>query len=267
MILKRVLFFIICIIFASVSGARVMGADSAPPNAVQTCANAFVPAEKLTYSISWSNIVRAGIAVMEVKEGQTIGGRRTYQFTSRTHSVGLLDTFYPVQDTVESIVDANDLCSLTFHLQENHGKRKRRRQLTFDRENGTVRQALNDDKPETYSVPECVQDALSSLYYVRTRQDFHAGKPIILDVFDGGKTWSVEVQTLGKERIKTPAGEFDTIEVKTYPKYEGVFKHKGEIYIWLTDDARKIPVQMKSVISIGSIIATLTGIEGRKDKP
>jgi hypothetical protein len=116
-------------------------------------------------------------------------------------------------------------------------------------------------------VPERVQDALSSLYYVRTRKDFVAGKPIVVDVHDSGKTWVVEIQTLGRERITTPAGEFDTIKVMTHPRYEGVFMHKGEIIIWLTDDMRKIPVLMKSTISIGSIVATLTEIQARKDNP
>jgi hypothetical protein len=65
------------------------------------------------------------------------------------------------------------------------------------------------------------------------------------------------VYVLGKEKIKTSLGELNTIKIKTYPKYEGVFQNKGEIYIWLTDDARKIPVLMKSTISIGSIVSTL----------
>lgn len=266
MILKRVLLFLICASIFDIQAIRAEPTSPQPLNNIKSITYAFVPAEKLTYSISWSNILRAGIAVMEVQDGQAENGRRTFRFISRTHSVGLLDTFYSVQDTVESIVAADDLCSLSFNLQESHGDRKRRRKLTFDHGNGTVKQTINNDKPETYHVPECVQDALSSLYYVRTRQDFNVEKPIVIDVFDGGKAWSVEVQTLGKERLKTPAGEFDTIKVKTYPKYEGVFMHKGEIFIWLTDDARKIPVQMKSIISIGSIVATLTDIEGRKDK-
>jgi hypothetical protein len=120
---------------------------------------------------------------------------------------------------------------------------------------------------ETHSVPERVQDALSSLYYVRTRDDFVVGKPIIVDIHDSGKTWSVEIQTIGKEKVKTPAGEFDTIKVRTYPKYEGVFMHKGEIFIWLTDDARRMPVLMKSKITIGSVVAVLQEFQEGRNKP
>ena len=124
---------------------------------------------------------------------------------------------------------------------------------------------MNDDPPETFTIPDQTQDALSSLYYLRTLDDFTVNKTIIIQVHDGGKNWSVEVQTLGREKVTTPAGEFATIKVRTFPKYEGVFMNKGEIFIWLTDDSRKIPVLMKSTIAIGSIVSTLTKIEQGKD--
>ena len=238
-----------------------------PPENLQTVNHAFTPGEKLTYSISWSDVVQAGTAVLEVSNGTTTDGRPTYRFTSRTKSSGMVDLVYPVQDVVESVVDAEDMSSLMFRLQESHGEKKRLRQMDFDRTHATVKVVVNNGTPEIYPVPERVQDALSSLYYVRTRQDFLVDKPIVIAVHDNEKTWSVEVYTVGREKIRTPAGEFDTVKIKTYPKYEGVFMHKGEIYIWLTDDARKIPVLMKSKISIGSIMATLTGIQGRQDKP
>jgi hypothetical protein len=222
--------------------------------------------EKLTYSISWSTIIEAGIAVMEVKEGNNSDGRLTYDIISTTRSVGVVDLVYPVRDSVESIIDANELYSRSFHLRESHGKKTRQRDMDYDRAKGTVRVVVNNGTPDTYPVPDRIQDALSSLYYVRTRDDFVSGKAIAVDVHDGDKTYAVEVHILGRERMKTPAGEFDTIKVKTYPKYEGVFMNKGEIYIWFTDDSRKIPVLMKSEITIGSIVATLIDIQGRKDK-
>lgn len=222
----------------------------------------FSPGEKLTYTISWSRLVQAGIAVMEVRGEQTKEGERTYHFISKTNSVGLLESIYPVRDSVESVVDAREMNSISYRMQESHGTKKRQRSLLFDRIHHTVRYSKDQDKPETHRVPKHIHDALSSLYYVRTLKDFVVGKPIIVEVHDSGKNWAVEVHVLGKERIKTPAGEFNTIKLKTHPKYEGVFMNKGEIFIWITDDAKKIPVLMQSTISIGSIVATLTHIEG-----
>ncbi len=64
---------------------------------------------------------------------------------------------------------------------------------------------------------------------------------------------------LRKEKVGVPAGEFDTIVVKPLMKSEGIFSRKGEIYIWLTDDERRIPVMLKTKVKIGSVNATLVG--------
>lgn len=265
-IMKRVrwLFWVLLVV------APVSWADPAQrtlQHNIKTENHSFPVGEKLTYSVSWSTVIEAGISTMEVQEGEKVDGRRTYDVVSTTRSVGVVDLVFPVRDTVESVIDADEIYSLSFHLRESHGKKTRQRDMFYDRAKGTVRVSINNGTPETYTVPDRIQDALSSLYYVRTRQDFIIGKTIVVDVHDGDKTWAVEVHVLGKERIKTPVGEFDTIRVKTHPKYEGVFMNKGEIYIWLTDDSRKIPLIMKSEISIGSIVATIIDIQGRKDTP
>jgi Protein of unknown function (DUF3108) len=226
---------------------------------------ALAPGEILTYNITWSNIVTAGTATTEIREGTLPDGKQVLLFIVTTHSAGLVDTFYRVNDRLESVFDPGIMQSLKFTLKESHGKRTRNRGLVFDHINKTVISTLNQDPPEILKIPDQVQDALSSLYYLRTLEEFIVGKPITIQVHDSGKNWSVEVQTLGREKVTTPAGEFATIKVRTFPRYEGVFMNKGEIFIWLTDDNRKIPVLMKSTIAIGSIVSTLTKIKLRKD--
>jgi hypothetical protein len=235
--------------------------------APQTRSEALLPGEILTYDISWSDFVTAGTAVMEIKEETPPNGTSVLRFTATTHSLGLVDKFYRVNDRLESVFDPAIMQSIKFSLNQRHGKKKRHRELVFDPANKNVVAKQNDDPPVTVPVPDQVQDSLSSLYYLRTRDDFTVGEPITIQVHDSGKNWSVEVQTLGREKVKTPAGEFATIKVRTFPKYEGVFMNKGEIFIWLTDDSRKVPVLMKSTISIGSIVSTLTKMEpGREVK-
>jgi hypothetical protein len=236
-------------------------------NNTKTVNHAFQAGETLTYTITWSDVVEAGTAVLEVKAAETTkNGRRAFRLISTARTSGLVSKFYRVEDRIQSTMDNEELYTLAYSLDQKHGSRKKRREMTFDQSAGTV-QVLRDGIPEQFTVPERVQDALSSLYYARTRQDFTVGKPILIDVYDDGRTWSVELQTLGREKITTPLGEFNAIKVKTYPKYEGVFQNKGEIYMWLTDDARKIPLLMKSKISIGTVIATLTGMQTGETVP
>jgi hypothetical protein len=239
---------------------HTVGAGKKPPLSLLSRIQAFMPGERLTYEISWSKIITAGTAVMEVKEDRLPNGKKVLRFIATSRSVGAVDAVYPVNDLVQSVFDPQTMQSLSFSLSESHGTKKRRRALVFDHGTRTVVSTLNDDPPQTMTIPDQVQDALSSLYELRTRADFTIGKTQIINVHDSGKTWAVEIHTLGREKVKTPAGEFDTIKVKTFPRYEGVFMNKGEIFIWLTDDSRKIPVLMKSTISIGSIMTTLTSM-------
>ncbi len=245
------------LLFALAAVPLLAHAAEAPAEPASGVRRAFMPGEKLVYNISWSNILNAGTAVMEVRKEGPAANDGVVRFVSTARSSGLVDKFYSVRDVVQSVFDVTTRESLSYSLDQSHGKRKKQRQLVFDQvhHKATMRE---DGTQEVFDVPKQVQDALSSLYYFRLSEGLTPGKVVTVNVLDGGKNWSVEVSVLAKEKIKTPAGEFSTIKVKTYPKYEGVFMHKGEIFIWLTDDEHRVPVLMKSTITIGSIMATLT---------
>ncbi|MCS7053231.1 MAG: DUF3108 domain-containing protein, partial [Ignavibacterium sp.] len=70
----------------------------------------------------------------------------------------------------------------------------------------------------------------------------------------------------GKETVTVPAGKFDCIIVEPLVQEGGLFKHEGNIIIWLTDDELKIPVRVKTKIIVGYIDADLTGYEGLAGK-
>jgi hypothetical protein len=227
-------------------------AVSLPPHIL-----AFQPGETLTYDVSWSNIITAGTAIMEVKGETMPDGKSVFKFMVTGHSTGLVGQLYPVTDTALSVFDPLIMQSLSYSLRENYGKKERRRVVVFDHAQRTVTSTLNNDPPATLDIPEGVQDGLSSLYYLRAREYLETGRTIVIDVLDSEKNWSVEFQILGRERLKTPLGEFSTIKVRTYPRYKGVFMNKGEVFIWLTDDSRKVPVLMKSKLSVGAFVLTL----------
>ena len=222
---------------------------------------AFQPGETLIYEISWSRVIAAGTAVMEVKAGSMPDGRGVLKFIVTGRSSGVVDKFIKVYDAVQSVFDPQMKQSLTYNIEENYGTKKKRRVLEFDHVQNTVVSRVNDDQPETLVIPEHALDVLSSFYYLRTMENFNKDKTIVFDVYDGGKIWSVEVYTLGREIVKTPAGEFSTIKIRTYPKYNGVFMNKGEVFLWITDDSRKVPVLMKSTLAVGSFVFTLKDMQ------
>jgi hypothetical protein len=115
-----------------------------------------------------------------------------------------------------------------------------------------------DGERKNVAIDDKTLDTLSSFYYVRSLP-LQIGKSIYVTVFDGKKLWDTEVQVLRREKIKIRLGTFNTIVVKPLMKAEGIFEKKGDMFIWLTDDIRHLPVMMKTKVPVGSITATLVG--------
>ncbi len=239
----------------SLSSPDMLIAEERTTPALSPRIQAFGPGESLTYDVSWSKIVTAGTAVMEVKQETTPDRKDLLRFIVTSRTVGLIGKLYPLGDTIWTVFDPQIMQSLSYNLTASRGKRKRRVRLVFDHARKTAVSTTNDDPPETVAIPDQVQDTLSALYYVRTREDLDSGRPITFEVCDHGKTWPVAVQTVGKEKVQTRAGKFATLKVRAQ---KGLLMSEGEMFIWFTDDSRKVPVLIKSTVSIGSLVFTLT---------
>ena len=100
-------------------------------------------------------------------------------------------------------------------------------------------------------------DRLLSAFFALSNRNLTVGTSEYLDIFDNKKLYHTEVQILRKEKVSVPAGEFNTIVIKPLLKSEGIFVRKGDMYIWLTDDERKLPVIVKSKIKVGHFTAKL----------
>lgn len=257
--LKGGLLFSLCVIFYGLLLIPVKSrGDQQPAAPPPPKIKAFQPGEALTYEATWSNAMKMGTAVMEVRAERTSDGREVLRLISTSRTEGFAGSLYPLGDVVQSVFDPEIMQPLSFNLHETQGKRQRRRIIEFDHEHNKVTVTKNEDPIKTFTIPDQVQDNLSSIYYLRTTEDLTVGKTIKFEVFDGEQSVLIEVQVLGREKVKTPAGEFDTIKVTAH---KGFLMSEGEITIWLTDDVRKIPVLIKGKIKIGSIVFNLKGLK------
>jgi hypothetical protein len=213
--------------------------------------------EKLIYAIQWSGIT-AGNAYLETNnsaEGITI--------TSRAESADFISVFYRVEDIAQSTLYSGvSGYPKNYKINLKEGRHRRERETHFENKQESklqkvIYQNKVDNETLAFNLEKQAFDPLSAFYEIRKRL-LQVGRSEYLDIFDNKKLWNVEVQILKRERITVPAGEFNTIVIKPMLQSEGIFMRKGEIFIWLTDDDRKVPVMVKSKIKIGSIIVKLT---------
>lgn len=223
----------------------------------------FAQGERLSYVISWFAIP-AGTAVMEVLGEQAEDGRTTFKLVTVAKSNDFISAFYPVENRVESWFDAARLAPrrMVFHRRE--GKRKNDFDVRFHHEEGTVT-SVKDGAAHTIEIASGTQDALSCLYYVRSVPSLVPGTSLWMEVHHDQKNYSLEVRVEGVEQVTGPWGEVEALRVLVVMPFKGIFLNEGNIRVWLTNDARRIPVLMKAKIVIGSVWAQL--IEGSPFPP
>ncbi len=212
---------------------------------------AFGVGEKLEFSVKYGKLP-AGGAVMEIPGIIELDGHDCYEIVSIAHSNDVVSLFYKVRDTVRTFVDVDGIFPHKFWKKLHEGNYKTEKTTIFDQKNHYA--IIDGDTIPTYTF---VQDAFSSLYYIRT-QELIPGQDIFVDNHTSKKNFPLILKVLEKERVKVPAGEFDCVVVEPVMRAEGIFKAKGRIRVWLTDDQYKIPVLMKTeVFFLGSISAQL----------
>ena len=67
---------------------------------------------------------------------------------------------------------------------------------------------------------------------------------------------------LFRSEVKTPAGTFQAVRVQARSA-SGVLKDRGQVWIWYSDDAARIPVQMRARMFWGTLTFRLVRIDRR----
>jgi len=217
--------------------------------------------EKLNYSVEW-RLITAG--KVQLGWGSTSDADRTgWQSKVHLESSGLVSKLFKVNDDYTATM-TEGLCASSTLMVSNEGRRRRETRVTFDR---AARKASYREKDlntnavaaaDEIDIPECVHDVFGGLYLLRTLH-LEPGQTTQVPISDGKKSVSAKVEAQARETVKTPAGTFKTIRYEAYLFNNVLYRRPAHLYIWLTDDARKLPVQVrvKMQFTIGTITLQL----------
>lgn len=211
--------------------------------------------ETLVFSVGWE-FINAGTASLQVrspKSGQ-------YRIHTAVRTNAFLDMFKKVRDTIiaEGVCQNSMMRSTRFVLQQQERSYHAKKITVFDRKQGVVRYTEHG-KTDVYPVSLKYQDVMDAFFMVRN-MDLHTGQVIHLPIFDSRKSYDVAIHIGTKtKRIRAPWGErVACISIEPQLKTAGIFSSQGKVKIWVTDDARHIPLKLIAKIKIGHIIGRLT---------
>lgn len=199
------------------------------------------PGEKLVYDLAVGG-AKVGTGSMSLVQGEAIDGHETYHTTFDIKG-GFL--FFKVNDRLESWFEPTNATSHRFYQLINEGSYHKERYFEIYPDSAKLHQRGFEQKE---SVPEPLDDA-SFFYFVRT-VPLNIGETYTYTRYFRPEKNPVIVKVLRREKIKVDAGTFNTIVLQPIIKSGGLFAEGGEALIWVTDDDRRIMVQLRAKMPV-----------------
>jgi Protein of unknown function (DUF3108) len=249
---------------ASALGLAVLASMSvtAPLDAQGTAAREapvpFKVGEALTYDVSWAAVLVAGTATVQVVDKKASGPSSAYTIVVEGRPIPMLARLYNLYYKMESLLDSVTLLSQRGSLHSEEGTSKSTGTTRFDR---AARRAFYEHQDETttkidFSIPTGTQDGLAAFYAIRAHP-FKPGERFTIPVANGGSMYSVQVEVAQPETVRVPLGEVSAWSLKvgiTDAQNQPVWKN---IAVWISNDARRLPLKMQAELPIGSFVLVL----------
>ena len=239
---------------SALAGAAVATTLAAPASAQglgvsARFADAAVPfheGEELVYDVRFGAL-KVGTGRMKVVGIEPIRDRPAWhvQFSVKGGTF-----FYRVNDRYDSWMDVQTLNSLRYVQDLEQGSREREREFEIFPERAVFREVFKNNR-ELPSVSNPLDDG-SFLFFIRT-VPLEVGKTYEFNRYFKPDRNPVTIRVLRRERIRVPAGAFDAIVIQPIIKTAGIFSEGGQAEIWLSDDERRMMLQLKSRLSFGSL--------------
>ena len=186
--------------------------------------------------------------------------QQSWQADLRLRSRGLVNTIYKVDNHYSVLFDSG-FCAESSLMKLHERSKRRRVSVTFQQPPGKAsyleRDLVKDRivNSKEIDVPPCVHDELAALQRLRTMR-LEPGEDVEFPVSNGKKSASVRVKVLKRESIKTPSGVYQTIRHEVFMYNNVLYRRKGRLFIWLTDDERRLPVRIR--VRLRFYIGTIT---------
>lgn len=210
-------------------------------------------------------LVNAGYATLEVKEA-TKNGKKVFHAVGNGYTTGMTKFFFKVNDDYQSFFDKKTGQPYQFLRKINEGGYTKNQEGFFNQSaNNVLVKDYKKNTEKTISVPENVQDIVSSFYYLRnhpTIDKLKPGESISIDMFFDDETTKFKLKFMGREVLKTKFGKVNAMIFRPYVQAGRVFKEEESLTVWISDDENRVPLRIKASLAVGSLKADLEGYKG-----
>ncbi len=233
---------------AAVTGIAALVASAPIAGAQSPSRLPFTVGEELTYHATFAHIP-AGTARMRVAGIDTVRGHAAYHllFTIDGGIIG-----FRVHDLYESWIDTATLSSLRFVQRISEGRYHRTSTYEIYPDRATYEKNGGPAEP---SVHDPLDDG-SFIYAVRAL-GVRVGDTARYDRYFRPDRNPVVLTGLRRDTVTVAAGTYAAVVLRPTIRTTGIFSEGGDAQIWVSDDAARYPVQIRSHFARFSLTLTL----------
>lgn len=223
----------------------------------------FRPGETLQYDVSWSSYITAGAATVRVVEKKASYGSTAYYIVAEGRPTPLLAKLYTLYYKADTLLDAFFLLPQRGSLYSEEGKRRRMKTTVFEQAKKKAHYEVQTATlvRKDLNVPSYTQDALSALFVLRSIA-LKPGDKFNMPVCDSGNVYTVRMVVGAVEPVQTPIGTMQAIKVTpVITGGRGDAPSRG-MAIWISTDARRLPVKVEAQLAVGKFVLTLRSAAG-----
>lgn len=208
--------------------------------------------ERFEYAAKFG-ILTVGSAAIEVASLDTVRGKPAYHFRFTLDGSVV---FFRINSSLESWTGVQDFRSLRFRRDSKENSKQYLRSFEIFGDSGYYRQVEPNPLPPAPSPAEPLDDA-SFLYFVRTTP-LEVGKTYRFDRYYRGDRNPIVIKVLKRETLELPDGtKAPCLVLNPVVGESGLFAERADARLWITEDARRIPVQIRSRYRFGTITLKL----------
>ena len=206
--------------------------------------------ESLVYSAKLG-FIRLGTGNIEVARIDTVRGIPAYYFR---FALAGGNSLYRLNSVLESWTRVDNLKSLRYQQDNNENGKVRLRRFEIYPDSGFYRQEGVKDSLPTVEHP---LDDAAFLFYMRT-QELEVGREYRLDYYFRKDKNPVILRVEKEEEMEMPDGtKVKCLVVAPIVGDRGLFARRQEARVWITNDERRIPVQIRTRYPFGTIVLRL----------
>ncbi len=209
--------------------------------------------ERFEYGAKWG-MFSVGTASISVAGIDTLRGEPVYhlQYAMEANAAGL----YRINSMLESWTTTDGLHSLRFRQDNKENSKQFTRVFDIFPDSSFYRQVEPDPLQPQPGVEEPLDDA-SVLFFLRTVR-LDVGRTYKFDRYFRAERNPIVVKVLKTEKMELPDGtKVDCFVLNPVVGERGLFAERSDARLWLTVDARRIPVQIRSTQPWGTVTMRL----------